>query len=164
MMMMMMMMPHGLHRRPSCSLWLVDSAASLSAVDVKRSRRLGLTWPPSGAHLLTPPLASSRLFVYFQKVSAPPVPCCSLYVGLLRLLIWVFSSLKTMTMMNLFCSCFLDAHCCFIKAIFFALRFRGLCSRCRLNLIFAAKMLFGTKILKTYFFNRLRQRREHWTL
>lgn len=72
---------HGLHRRPSCSLWLVDSAASLSAVDVKQSRRLGLTWPPSGVHLLTPPLTSSRLFVYFQKVSVPPVPCCSLYVG-----------------------------------------------------------------------------------
>lgn len=129
---------HRMHEQTPRSFWIVvnsrercsrGSMLHLSAVDVKQSSCLGLMWPFQGARLL-----SSLNVLPNCKFSNLPVDLCvvlsGLYVGLLWLLSFIFISKTTMimTLTNLFCSCFLDAYCFFIKAIFFTLRFGGLCS------------------------------------
>ena len=123
MMMMMMMMRVGL-RTNGCSgghvaRWLVGGAlglrASSRAVDVKRSGRLGQR------DLSTEPLVfscNSKLQVFSPAVLVcrsllcwPPAVGC--WFGF-RFIFFKGDLIMTL-MMNLFCSCFLDAHCFLLK-------------------------------------------------
>lgn len=146
-----------MHQWKSFSLWLAKSrpsspgsrVASLSAVDVKQSSRLGLTWPLYGARLLL----SFNVLPNCKFPTFPSTRVSSVRYGLHVGLLWVvdlyfpFSFFKTMVMMlmmNLFLVLLLGCSLFFLfllKPYSSLWGFWGLCSRGHLESDFCIFLL-----------------------